>query len=172
MPAHPYSLFDADGVQARLIFTPCPGTQEASLDEALASLQAAGATALITVMPEAELAANAAQDLGARCAAMGLHWFPLPVADDSTPGADFEAAWAQSRADIRQRLDVGERLAIHCKGGSGRTGLIAAVLLLQQGLPLEEVTRQVQALRPKALQHPLHVSWIEQFARRGEGRHD
>lgn len=172
MPAHPFSLFDADGVQARLMFTPCPGTQEASLDEALASLQAAGATALVTVMPDAELAANAAQDLGTHCAARGLHWFQLPVADDSAPGADFEAAWAQSREDIRQRLAAGERLAIHCKGGSGRTGLIAAVLLLQQGLPLEEVTRQVQALRPKALQHPVHVSWIEQFARRCEGRHD
>lgn len=62
--------------------------------------------------------------------------------------------------------------SIHCKGGSGRTGLIAAVLRLQQGLSLEEATRQVQALRPKALQHPVHVRWIGQFVRRGACGHE
>lgn len=166
MSEHPYSLFDAVGAVAPLIFTPCPGTKDTSMDDALATLKAAGARALITVMPDEELAANEANDLGSRSQAHGLRWFQLPVADDSEPGSDFDASWANSSADITQLLDAGERIAIHCKGGSGRTGLIAAVLLLQQGLSLEEATRQVQALRPNALKHPVHVQWLTQFAGR------
>lgn len=166
MSAHPYSLFDATGAVAHLIFTPCPGTKDASIDEALSTLKAAGARAVVTVMPDEELAANEAGDLGARSQAQGLSWFQLPVADDSVPGPDFDASWTKTKTDIKQLLDSGERIAIHCKGGSGRTGLIAAVLLLQQGLSVEEATRQVQVLRPNALKHPVHYAWLEKFAAR------
>lgn len=164
MSEHPYSLFDAAGAVAPLIFTPCPGTKDTSRDDALATLKAAGARVLITVMPDEELAINEVSDLGACSQAQGLRWFQLPVADDSEPGPDFDASWAKVKADLKQLLDAGERIAIHCKGGSGRTGLVAAVLLLQQGLPLDEATRQVQALRPNALKHPVHVQWLEKFA--------
>ncbi len=163
---HPHSLFDADGVKAALIFTPCPGTQGSPIDEALADLKAAGADALVTVMPEGELADNNASNIEQLCQEAGLVWFHLPVADDAAPGEDFESRWVESQAEISRRLSEGQRIAIHCKGGSGRTGLIAASLLISQGLPLEAATQQVQALRPKALQHPVHQAWIKQFSSR------
>lgn len=163
---HPYSLFNADGVKAALIFTPCPGTQESPIDEALADLKAAGADALITVMPDDELADNNASSIERHCHDLGLAWFHLPVADDAAPGEGFESRWAESQAEISRRLGEGQRIAIHCKGGSGRTGLIAASLLISQGLPLEAAIQQIQTLRPKALQHPVHQSWIKQFASR------
>lgn len=166
MTAHPYTMFDADVVSAKLMFTPCPGTQAASLDEALATLKAAGATAVITVMPDSELAENQVSDMSSRCAQQGLAWFHLPVADDSAPADDFESQWATQHDEVLARLNAGERIAIHCKGGSGRTGLIAAVLLTSLGLPLSQAKAQIQALRPKALQHPVHISWISQFADR------
>lgn len=166
MQAHPFSRFDATDVTARLIFTPCPGTQGAPLEDALATLQEAGADALLTVMPDAELALNEVSRLGAACADRGLAWFHLPVADDAAPGPDFEEAWANAREEIGRRLARGERLAIHCKGGSGRTGLVATVLLLEAGLRLEQAILQVQALRPKALQHPVHLDWIRGYASR------
>src|SRR6218665_2026876 len=86
---HPHSLFDADGVKAALIFTPCPGTQGSPIDEALADLKAAGADALVTVMPEGELADNNASNIEQLCQEAGLAWFHLPVADDAAPGDDF-----------------------------------------------------------------------------------
>jgi len=49
--------------------------------------------------------------------------------------------------DIESRLAKGERIAIHCLGGIGRTGTIAACLLLRRGLPLKEATRIVQETR-------------------------
>jgi protein-tyrosine phosphatase len=161
--AHPYDVLDIPQHPGHLIFTPCPGTRDTSIGEALASLKAAGAQALITLMPDAELAANQAADLPEQCVAHGLEWLHLPVADEQVPLADFNAAWASQREQILALLANDATLAIHCKGGSGRTGLIAARLLIELGVPREAAVRQVQALRPKAIQHPDHASWLTQF---------
>jgi protein-tyrosine phosphatase len=160
---HPYDFLGIPGCPGRLLFTPCPGTRDTSLDAALASLQQAGAEAVITLMPTAELEANGASALPARCTELGLAWFQLPVADEQVPLDDFDAAWEASRQQIRALLDDGRSIAIHCKGGSGRTGLIAARILIDQGIPRTAAVALVQALRPKAIQHPAHVGWLAQF---------
>ena len=48
--SHPYDLLSIPGIPGKLIFTPCPGTKDTSLEEALASLKQAGASAVITLM--------------------------------------------------------------------------------------------------------------------------
>lgn len=161
---HPYDVLDIPQRPGRLIFTPCPGTRGVSLNEALASLKAAGAQAVITLMPAAELAANNAAALPAVCAEHGLVWLHLPVADEHVPLADFDAAWDRYHGEIIAQLDADATLAIHCKGGSGRTGLIAARILIDLGIDRETAVRQVQALRPKAIQHPAHIGWLAQFS--------
>ena len=161
--SHPYDLLGVPGCSGRLIFTPCPGSKETSVAEALGTLQAAGAEALITLMPAAELERNQAFELPALCAARELEWFHLPVADEAVPLADFAAAWEQARERIQALLGAGRSVAIHCKGGSGRTGLIAARILIDRGLPRAEAVAMVQTLRPKAIQHPAHVAWLAQF---------
>lgn len=160
---HPYDVLDIPHAPGHLIFTPCPGTRGTSLDEALATLKTAGANAVITLMPDAELAANQLSDLGERCAKYGLELLHLPVADEQVPRDDFDAAWGRHREQIISLLADNATLAIHCKGGSGRTGLIAARILIDLGLAREAAVQRVQALRPKAIQHPAHVSWLAQF---------
>ncbi|QKG65798.1 protein phosphatase [Pseudomonas sp. B14-6] len=62
-----------------------------------------------------------------------------------------------------QRLTEGKTIAIHCKGGSGRTGLVAAQRLIESGVPFSDAIRDVQSLRPRAIQHPAHIEYIGQF---------
>ena len=161
--SHPYDILGVPGCSGRLIFTPCPGSKETAVAAALDTLQAAGAEALITLMPAGELEQNQAADLPSLCAERNLEWFHLPVADEQVPLDDFAAAWAQARERLQALLGAGRSIAIHCKGGSGRTGLIAARILIDRGLPRAEAVAMVQTLRPKAIQHPAHVAWLEQF---------
>jgi protein-tyrosine phosphatase len=160
---HPYDILGVPGCPGRLIFTPCPGSKDSSLASALDTLKAAGAEALITLMPASELEQNQAGELPALCAERDLEWFHLPVADEQVPLDDFAAAWAKARARIDTLLNEGRSIAIHCKGGSGRTGLIAARILIDRGLSRAEAVALVQALRPKAIQHPAHAAWLAQF---------
>ena len=57
-------------------------------------------------------------------------------------------------------LRQGEKVAIHCKGGSGRTGLVAAQILLELGLDKIEAKQRVQALRPYALTLAPHLAYF------------
>ena len=156
---HPFDILNLDN-GARLIFTPCPGTKEASLQAALKTMQAAGADAVVTMMPDAELSEFKADSLPAECAALGLAWFQLPVEDDCAPEAPFAAAFANHKTALLARLASGQTLAIHCRGGSGRTGLMAAILLLEAGYAPTQVKSLVQGLRPKALTLTPHVDYL------------
>jgi tRNA threonylcarbamoyl adenosine modification protein (Sua5/YciO/YrdC/YwlC family) len=50
-------------------------------------------------------------------------------------------------------------------GGSGRTGLMAAILMLELGYASTQVKTQIQQIRPKALTSPVQVNYlIEQYA--------
>lgn len=161
--SHPFDVFSTPVFSGKLLFTPCPATKDTSLVDAVHTLKQAGASGIITLMADVELAENAAAELGQVCQQLGLQWYQLPVADDAAPAADFQAAWQQHSGDILQRLNAGETLAIHCKGGSGRTGLIAAQIVLTAGGELQETIEAVQTIRPRALQHPVHVAYLHQI---------
>ena len=160
---HPYDLLSIPGIKGKLIFTPCPGPKNSSLADALVTLKQAGASAVISLMPASELAANGAEDIGKQCQVQDMAWFHLPVADEQVPLEDFGQGWKASKQSILERLNAGQDIAIHCKGGSGRTGLIAARIMIEAGIPRADAIALVQALRPKAIQHPAHINWITQF---------
>ena len=98
------------------------------------------------------------------CQLLGLEWFHLPVEDDEAPSEPFAAAWEAHRERLKELVMTGKTIAIHCKGGSGRTGLFAARLMIECGIPVQEAVSQVQALRPRAIQNPAHVGYINQFS--------
>lgn len=48
-------------------------------------------------------------------------------------------------------------------GGSGRTGLMTAILMTQLGYSKADATAQVQRLPPKALYHRVHRTYFYNF---------
>lgn len=163
MQQHPYSVLAAADVEGKLILTPCPGTQNSSVGTALDTLKQAGASVLLTLMPTDELQHHAIEQLPEHCQQRGIQWFHLPVEDDQAPGEPFKTAWESNSEQIKRLFAQGETIAIHCKGGSGRTGLIAAQLLIESGVGFQDAVNEVQALRPRAIRHPQHVHYIAQF---------
>ena len=159
--SHPYDKLALAG-GATLILTPCPGTKDTSVEDAVATLKDAGAQALITLMPDEELAKFAAESIPGSCAASGIQWFHLPVEDDHAPDERFATAFATQKQILLSLLEQQGTLAIHCRGGSGRTGFMAAILLLESGMDRDEVVRQVQGLRPHALKMPVHTDYLDQ----------
>lgn len=115
-------------------------------------------------MPSEELLQNEIDLLPEECQLLGLEWFHLPVEDDEAPSEPFAAAWEAHRERLKELVMTGKTIAIHCKGGSGRTGLFAARLMIECGIPVQEAVSQVQALRPRAIQNPAHVGYINQFS--------
>jgi protein-tyrosine phosphatase len=53
-------------------------------------------------------------------------------------------------ADLRARLDLGEHLLMHCAAGIGRAGTLAACILVQLGMGVDDALMLVRSSRPMA----------------------
>ena len=58
---------------------------------------------------------------------------------------------------------AGQLIFTPCPGTRGSSLDEALATLQQAGIARSEAIALVQALRPKAIQHPAHVDWINQF---------
>ncbi|MES2823249.1 MAG: tyrosine-protein phosphatase [Pseudomonadota bacterium] len=161
--AHPIFPITIGRGIGKVLLTPCPGTQEASLGDSLGQLAAAGAMAVITLMPLEEMQRNAVTDLPELSAQLGLQWLYFPIEENHAPEKAFHQAWQTDKSTVHQLLTSGKSIAIHCKNGTSRAGLVAALILLEQGLPWKQVMQRVRAARPNALQLPAHQSYIRLF---------
>ncbi len=164
--SHPFWSQEVPRVDGQLLLTPCPGTQQVPLPLALDQLRFAGAHGVVTLMTTTELAELDLAHLGRQVEQEGMRWFHLPIEDDQAPDAAFEHAWQLALPQLSALLHDGKHLVIHCQGGSGRTGLVAAALLISLGQPQQEAMAAIKAHRPKAFTLPAHRQWLDALATR------
>ncbi|HDM8187906.1 TPA: cyclin-dependent kinase inhibitor 3 family protein [Vibrio harveyi] len=160
--SHPTWQLDLEA--GALVLTPCPGTKGVELQASLEQLKAQGVEAIVTALDNAELAAKDVSALGELTQQLGMKWFQIEIEDDCAPDEEFAAKWSQASPELHAILTQGGKVAMHCMGGSGRTGLFAAHLLLEKDWALEDIVREVQALRPGAFTKPVQVEYIERVA--------
>jgi atypical dual specificity phosphatase len=99
----------------------------------------------------------------ARLAAHGLREVHVPVRDFTAPTpAQLDAALAA----IDAALAAGERVAVHCGGGLGRTGTVLACHLVRHGLGADEAIVRVRAARPDAVETRAQLAAVYAYARR------
>lgn len=143
-----------------------PGLRERSLEEELALIRQSGATTLITLNDSRELREADASDLGEEAEYAGLIWHHLPIRDFGVPGLAFEAKWREVGPELRGRLGAGERIVIHCYAGLGRTGLLAARLLIELGEQPDRAIQLVREVRPRAIQTVEQEAYLRGLADR------
>lgn len=147
-----------------LVLMPCPGTKELGLTESIQQLKENGVKAIVTAITREEMHEKHVEELGAIAQANGISWIHLPIEDDAVPDEMFTEHWPTVSPQLRSLLKKGDKVALHCMGGSGRTGLLAAHLLLDMNWELETIISQVQALRPGAFTKPEQREYIENVA--------
>lgn len=162
MSQHPFDTLTLDN-GAKFIFTPCPGTKGVSLEDSVAQLKEAGAFAILTLMYDEEMLKHNAQSLPDTCKANEIEWYQLPISDDEAPNQDFELPFKQHLSRLKQVLTEKGTIAVHCKGGSGRTGLVIALLMLELGLDKSFVAEQVKSVRPHALTKAAQLAYFNSY---------
>ncbi|MFD2172724.1 cyclin-dependent kinase inhibitor 3 family protein [Rhodobacter lacus] len=161
----------------RIGLTFCPGKHDRAaysgawardLDLDLEAIVAWGARALVTLVEPEELIALKVPGLGAAAQARGLVWRHLPIADYSVPDALFEARWASEGRALRDALRAGQDIVVHCKGGLGRAGMIAARLMVELGTEPKAAIRAVREARPGAIETPSQLALVRRTERQEE----
>lgn len=117
-------------------------------------------TLIITLMESIELSSLKVGNLGDAIQARGIDWLHLPIADFSTPNKHFEQQWLEQGKAIRTRLRRGENILVHCKGGLGRAGMIAARLLVELGWEPKTAIKKIREVRKGAIETPLQLALV------------
>jgi protein-tyrosine phosphatase len=97
------------------------------------------------------------------CLENGIRFLQFPIVDRSVP--EPRANTAQLIAKLDTALAGGSKVVVHCRQGIGRSGLIAAGLLMARGLSPAEAMKRASAARGVAVpETPEQVAWIIAFA--------
>jgi len=120
-----------------------------------------GAEAVVTLMEHHELVMLEVGGLGQAVAAGGMRWFHMPIVDTQAPNEAFELRWNDYGPQLRVILADGGRVLLHCRGGLGRTGLVAARLLIEFGVSVGEAVRTVRAARPHTIETVAQEGYLE-----------
>lgn len=118
------------------------------------------AAAVLSLIEEHEIDALCISSLGREVVRRHMEWHHLPFADCSVPDKLFEARWSNAGEAIRGLLRAGFKVLIHCKGGLGRAGTIAARVLVEFGHTPNSAMEIVRAARPGAIETTEQKAWI------------
>jgi protein-tyrosine phosphatase len=152
------------GINGMIGMTVCPGKEEYAglgippgpwkrdLDLDLQAIRDWGARALVSLIEGHEFDLLGVPDLPAKVRALGIIWIHLPIVDLEVPDWRFEEKWEKAGTKLSSILGNGGRIVLHCRAGLGRTGTIAARLLVEFGITPREAIAKVRQARPGAIQ--------------------
>ena len=161
--SHPINIAAVRALNGRIGITFCPGKKQRGamsgdwdrdLDTDLMAIREWGADHLITLIEDHEITALAVEALPCKAAVYGLQWHHMPIIDGQPPNAEFEHQWTLLVPQLRAALGDGASVVVHCKGGLGRAGTVAARLLLACNPQLrpDEAMKIIREIRPRAIE--------------------
>ena len=133
------------------------------LDDETAGWRRAGLDVLVSLLEEDESAELGLAREDEAAAASGIRFMSFPIPDRGTPGSTEQAVALLK--EIVRLLGHGKNVAVHCRQGIGRSGLIAAGALMTAGLAPDKAIQVVGAARGELIpETDAQHQWIEQLA--------
>ena len=131
-----------------------------------------GVETLVSLMEHDEYSNLQIPEFFQKAEEMGMDVLHLPIPDYGVPSDPEEDKYKPLIEDVSGRLEEGQTVVVHCRGGLGRSGLVAASVLVALGHPSGEAIRIVRTARAGALETPDQedrVRWFEMELQTGGG---
>ncbi len=133
------------------------------LKDELESWRRAGVDIVVSLLTPDEERELQLQDEARDAKAQGMTFLSLPVRDRHVP--DSEASLNSTVQLMDEALSSGKNVVVHCRQGIGRTGLIAASLLINKGWEPQAAIELLSAVRGIDVPETLEQRrWIEKYA--------
>lgn len=119
-----------------------PGGEE--LADHLRELAAAGVTTCVSMLTDAEMGELGLAGEAAAAAAAGIAFRRLPTPDFGTPS---QQAALELAAELAAALRDDAWVVVHCRGGIGRSTVLAAAVLICEGMTPGQAMERISAAR-------------------------
>lgn len=139
------------------------------LADDIAAWSAAGINSVVSLIESVEEVELELEQEALFCRARSIEYVSFPIPDRGVPTSPDAAAalidWVVF--DLRR----GRSVAIHCRAGIGRTGLVAGCVLSALGHPFDQVFPMLSRARGLPIPDtPAQAEWVRQFARARSAR--
>src|SRR6266496_1726507 len=132
------------------------------LEDEMASWRRAGIDTVLSLLtPDEELDLDLKSE-AQEVKASGMRFLSLPIPDRQVPNSATEVAGALE--ELAADLASGKNAVIHCRQGIGRTGLVAACLLVTKGVNPEAAVQRLSVARGTQVpETPEQRRWIVDY---------
>jgi len=160
MDINDYDYVEPKDTKGKIILTSFPGREadkfsfkkEMFLNE-LSNFYKFNCSAVVSLIEDKEIENLCDKKLFVRnIYANHLKWMHLPIPDLKAPNFKFVDKWQTTKSLLKNDLIDGKNIVIHCMGGKGRSGTIAAILLIEFGEDNKDVVEIIRKKRKGAIE--------------------
>jgi protein-tyrosine phosphatase len=138
------------------------------LSDEISGWQLAGINTVVSLLEPHEVQELGLNDEPSLCASRAIELLSFPMPDRGTPSSLRDTSVLVDELVNRLRSEQG--VAIHCRAGIGRSGLISACVLLRLDVPFAEVFPMLSRARKVTVPDtPAQIEWVRRF---GATKHD
>src|SRR5215216_2596083 len=130
---------------------------------------------LVSLMEHAEYSELEIPNLFQKAEERGIEILHLPIPDYGVPTDPEADEYEPLVENVAERLEKGETVVIHCRGGLGRSGMFAASVLVALGRPARKAIEAVREAREGTIETPDQedrVRWFEMELGARGGSHE
>lgn len=128
------------------------------------SVKAWGATVVISLLEDFEYDELEVRNLPA-VYQEHFKWFNLPIPDKCAPDKAWLSHWLTLRDELKTLLANNGKILIHCKGGFGRTGTVAALILMDHGYTAVDAIAACRQAREFAVETEVQEKFLMAYER-------
>jgi hypothetical protein len=133
------------------------------LDDEIAGWRLAGIDMVLSLLTPGEESDLQLEGEEQHARAQGLEFLSFPIEDRQVPESETAMAAVLRRLD--GALSSGKNVVVHCRQGIGRTGLVAACLLVSEGATPDSAVKTLSHARGVAVpETPGQRRWIDRYA--------
>ncbi len=124
-----------------------------------------GVEVVVTLLEEDEMQWMGIGELGEEVGRRSMEWLWFPIEDLGVPPGERFLDFLEFAGGVIERLEAGRVVAVHCRGGLGRAGMVGACLLAMRGIGPVEAIRCVRRARGQgAVEMPGQETFVEEVA--------
>jgi protein-tyrosine phosphatase len=140
------------------------------IEDEAGGLRRAGIDIVVSLLEKNEAAQLGLDREGDAAEAKGIHFISFPIPDRGVPASISDVL--SLFGNLARALEEGKNVAVHCRQGVGRSGLIAAGLLVTSGVGIEEAIELVSAARGQTVpETAAQRQWIQHLLSAHLARH-
>ena len=167
MNFHEFDFIDSNKFNGKIILTSFPGlNNEGRFDDALFLLQLNlfknnNCSSIVSFVEDKEFEKLSGKKYFVKKVYENkLNWYHLPISDLNAPNQEFKQKWEITKVLLKNELLEGKNIILHCRGGKGRAGTVAAILLVDFGYNKKEAIDFVRSRRKGAIETEKQKNFI------------